>query len=322
MPSEIGSVIARDGTTLRTRRWLPPGDPWAGLLIVHGLGEHSGRHERTGTILAAAGLLVHGWDHRGYGASGGPPCHVERWDDLLDDVDEALQRLRRDAPGRPVVLVGHSMGGLIVLDHATSGRPTADLLVLSGPGLGDTIAPWKHRLAPLLDPLVPRLRLPSAITPEDVCRDPSQAVADRGDPLIRQVGSVRLARLGFDAQRRVGARVAALERMPMPTLVVHGAEDTVVPVASSAALERLGGVTRRVLPGLRHETFNEPEGPEVLTGIIGWIGDHVAASAIHSGTATAGVQPGSAQPGSAQPGTAQLGTVAAEASVGPTVEPV
>ncbi len=275
MPSEIGSVTTRDGVALRTRRWEPPEEPWAGLLIVHGLGEHSGRYERTGSILAASGLLVHGWDLRGFGGSGGQPCHVERWEDLLDDVDAALLRLQAEVPGRPVVLLGHSMGGLIALDQATSGRPTADLLVLSGPAVADALAPWKHRLAPILDRIAPRLRLPSGITAEDVCRDPAQAAADACDPLIRSSGSVRLGRFGFDAQRRVAARLASLERMPMPTLVVHGADDPVIPVASSEAIGRLGGVTLRVLPGLRHEVFNEPEGPEVVAEVVAWIGDRV-----------------------------------------------
>ncbi len=224
MPSEIGSVTSRDGITLRTRAWAPSAPPWAGMLLVHGLGEHSGRYERTGSILAAAGIHVHGWDHRGFGASGGTPCHIERWESLLDDVDEALERLRAAAGDRPVVMLGHSMGGLIALDQATSGRPTSDLLILSAPSLADSLAPWKHRAAPWLDPLLPRLRLPSGIRPQDVSCDPAQAAADAADPLIRQAGTVHLARIGFDAQRRVSERLATLERMPMPTLVIHGSD--------------------------------------------------------------------------------------------------
>lgn len=277
MPSEIGSVTTRDGVSLRTRRWEPSEEPWAGLLIVHGLGEHTGRYERTGSILAAAGILVHGWDLRGFGGSGGPHCHVERWEDHLDDMEAALDRLRIALPGRPAILLGHSMGGLIALDQVISGRPRADLLVLSAPAVTDALAPWKHRLVPILDRILPRLRLPSGITSEDVCRDPAQAAADACDPLVDRSGSVRLGRFGFDAQRRVAARLAALERMPTPTLVVHGADDTVIPVASSEAIGRLDGVTRRVLPGLRHEVFNEPEGPEVVTEVVTWIGERVDA---------------------------------------------
>jgi acylglycerol lipase len=288
MPSEIGSVTSRDGITLRTRAWTPSAPPWAGMLLVHGLGEHSGRYERTGSILAAAGILVHGWDHRGFGASGGTPCHVERWESLLDDVDEALERLRAAVGDRPVVMLGHSMGGLIALDQATSGRPTSDLLVLSAPGLADSLAPWKHRAAPWLDPLLPRLRLPSGIRPQDVSCDPAQAAADAADPLIRQAGTVHLARIGFDAQRRVSARLATLERMPMPTLVIHGSADPVVPVASTEALGRLDGVTRRVLPGLRHESLNEPEGPAIVADLVAWVADRVArrSSPAHAAAAT------------------------------------
>lgn len=279
MPSVVGTVSSSDGVPLRTRRWVSARPPWAGLVIVHGLGEHSGRYERTGSILAAAGIEVHGWDLRGHGASGGRHGWVDRWDRFLDDVDGALGRCRAAVPGRPIVLLGHSLGGLIAVDQATSGRPTADLLVLSAPSLADGLAPWKHALVPLLDPLLPRLPLATGIRARDVTRDPSVAAADAADPLYRQVGTVRLARAGFDAQRVVGARLAGLERMPMPTLVFHGSDDPVVPLAASELFERLEGVTRWVEAGLRHECLNEPEGPSIVEAMVGWLRERVGGTA-------------------------------------------
>ena len=80
--SDIETVAARDGTPLLARQWPTDGEPWGTILVVHGLGEHSGRHDATGGRFAAAGLAVTSFDHRGFGASGGRRAYVERWDDF------------------------------------------------------------------------------------------------------------------------------------------------------------------------------------------------------------------------------------------------
>ena len=101
---------------LHIREWSSAGEPWARVLIVHGIGEHSGRYERTGRLLAEAGLDVDAFDLRGHGLSGGRRVYVREWDDFLDDVEVRLAALRR--PGLPLVLFGHSMGALIALNYA------------------------------------------------------------------------------------------------------------------------------------------------------------------------------------------------------------
>ncbi|HEX7492199.1 MAG TPA: alpha/beta hydrolase, partial [Candidatus Limnocylindrales bacterium] len=120
---------AADGTPLHVRAWPAVGEPWATVLILHGIGEHSGRYDRTGRLLAGAGLDVQSFDLRGHGLSGGRRMYVRRWDDFLDDVELRMAAARR--PGLPMVLVGHSMGALIALTYACSDRPAPDLLVLS-----------------------------------------------------------------------------------------------------------------------------------------------------------------------------------------------
>jgi alpha-beta hydrolase superfamily lysophospholipase len=64
---------------------------------------------------------------------------------------------------------------------------------------------------------------------------------------------------------------ARVDELAIPTLCLHGADDELVPTAASAVLEGLPGVERRVLPNLRHEIFNEPEGPDIVTLVIEWI---------------------------------------------------
>lgn len=268
MPSTTAAVPARDGTSLLTRHWPPAGEPWAALLIVHGVGEHSGRYERTADRIAAAGIGVDSFDLRGHGGSGGRRGDVARWADLQDDVEDALGRVRASAGGRPVVLLGHSMGGLICLDHVLSGRPTPDRLVLSAPGLGDGLPAWQHAVAPIAGRILPTLVIKNAWDGSSLSRDPAVGAATAADPWCLTGATLRLGAHGFAAQARVNANLA---RLAVPALVLHGEADPLVPPRFSEPLAALPGVTRRTYPGLRHETLNEPEGPAIVDDVVAWL---------------------------------------------------
>lgn len=277
MAPEIGAAHAGDGTVLRTLRWRPEGPPWAGLLLVHGLGEHAGRYDHVARQMADAGIEVHAYDHRGFGASGGPRAYVRRWADLHDDLEARLEAARAAMPDMPLVLYGHSMGGLIALGYVLSDgpRPQPDLLVLTSPGLDSTIATWKQRVAPVLSRIAPRLRLPNGFRPGDLSRDPSVDERVANDPLCQSSSTARIGAEGFAEQRRVRGALAHGRLLPIRTYVIHGDVDPIVPVEASAELERYPNATRRVYPGLRHETHNEPEGPEVVDDTIAWIRESV-----------------------------------------------
>src|ERR1035437_6431335 len=231
---------AADGTPLHVRHWTPKGEPWARVLIVHGIGEHSGRYERTGRLMSEAGLDVHAFDLRGHGLSGGRRVYVRRWDDFLDDVGVQLAALRE--PGLPLVLLGHSMGALIALTYACSDRPAPDLLVLSAPPLRANVPGWQRVMAPILGRLAPTVVLANPITGDQLARDPAVGVAYFADPLVQPRSTTRLGAQLFAAMKRAGA---GLDRLRIPTLVIHGGADTLVPTAVSEPLGELPGVQRR-----------------------------------------------------------------------------
>ena len=212
-PSSVTSpIISADGTSLLVRRWPAASDRWAQMLLVHGLAEHSGRYERTGGLLAEAGIDVTAFDLRGHGGSGGRRGDVERWTDYLDDIAVRIEAVREEADGRPVVLFAHSYGGLISTDYVLSGRPAPDLLVLSGPALDDGLPRWQHILAPLIARIWPTLALKNAWGPDVLSRDPEVGRLARLDPGNPERMTVRLGALGFAAQDRVRATLASLAR--------------------------------------------------------------------------------------------------------------
>ena len=277
MGSTIGSAVTRDGVELLTRHWASPTPPWAGGLIVHGLSEHSGRYEHVGGWLARAGIEVHAYDQRGWGGSGGLRGDIERWEDLTDDLAERLAAVRSATPaGIPVVLYGHSMGGLVAMGYVLGGRPLPDLLVLSAPGIDSTHSRGLRLLASACDWIVPTFRPPTGTYDGGrLSRDPAVGQAFRVDPLAVHDPTARFAAAAFTAQRAARERLdrmrAAGEPFPVRTLVIHGTDDPIVPITATERCAAFPEVTRVVYPGLRHELHNEPEGEAIVGDIIAWL---------------------------------------------------
>ncbi len=262
-----------DGTQLRTLRWQAAGEPWGVVEVVHGLGEHGGRYQTVADALTAAGLEVWSYDHRGNGGSGGRRGWVDEWPTLHDDLGARLTALRELYPGLPLVLYAHSMGGLVAAGYVLSGRerPLPDALVLSAPGLEDNLAPWKHKVAPVLASIVPGLKMANGVPMGAVSRDPAIDAASLADPLTSASSTVKFGALAFAEQDRVQAAIAAIDSMPVPTYVLHGSADPLVPPSASARLEGKENVTLQVHEGLRHECHHEPEKDEVLAGVVAWL---------------------------------------------------
>jgi alpha-beta hydrolase superfamily lysophospholipase len=272
--ARVDHLAARDGTTLLVRHWpVLTGEPWATMLLVHGLAEHSGRYEHVGTQLAEAGIDAHAFDQRGFGASGGPRASVDRWSQLHDDLEERIAAVRSIEPSRPLVLYGHSLGGLVSLGYVLDARVEPDLLVLSAPAIGGSIPLWQRLLVGSLRRLTPGLLLSNRLDTEVLSSDPDVQLRYVADPLNQHRSTVRFAHAAFGEQRRVAA---ALDRLTLPTLVVHGADDRLVPASTSAVLEGRPGVTRRVYPATRHELHNEPVARQEVEDIVGWVRDRVS----------------------------------------------
>lgn len=272
--ARVDHVGARDGTALLLRHWpVLSGEPWAAMLIVHGLAEHCGRYEPVGSQLAAAGIDTHAFDLRGFGGSGGARASLDRWSQLHDDLEERLVAIRSIAPARPLVLFGHSLGGLISLGYVLDGRARPDLLVLSAPAIEAKVPLWQRALVSALRRATPGLLLSNRVDVNSLSSDTAICEAYVADPLNQHKSTVRFAHAAFGEQQRVAA---SLDRLSIPTLVVHGGSDELVPVETSAALEGRHGVTRRVYPGVRHELHNEPAGPQVVADEIDWIRDQVS----------------------------------------------
>ena len=264
--STTETATTHDGLEQLRRRWQPTVPARVAMLIVHGIGEHSGRYEHVGAEFAAAGFDVLAFDQRGFGLTGGRRAYVADFDEFLADVDELLAERR--TLGVPVVLLGHSLGGLVVAAYLVSGRPQPDLAVLSAPALDAELPTWQRFAAPTLGTIIPRLKIPADFDGSVLSRDEAVQVAYETDPLRVPASTARLGRETLRAMKDVQL---TLDRLRLPTYVLHGSDDTLVPPEASEPLAQLPNVTRRVWDGLRHECMNEPEHAEVIGEVVAWI---------------------------------------------------
>lgn len=271
MRNETGTFESADGHPLFEQHWLPDGTPRADLAIVHGYAEHSGRYEHVGRNFAGRGYGVHAFDLRGHGCSGGERVLVRSFDEHADDVETFLAGVRH--PGRPLFLLGHSMGGTIVALAAAERRPRVSGVLLSGAVLA-TPAGARGVLAQvfvLLGRAFPRLKL-SKLDAATVSRDPRVVAAYDADPLVyREKMPLGTLSAMMRAVRRVRKRAPAIER---PLLLMHGTADALVSPTGSRWLHDAAGSddkTLRLYEGLHHEILNEPEQLDVMTEMAAWM---------------------------------------------------
>jgi alpha-beta hydrolase superfamily lysophospholipase len=259
------------GVRLFAREWRPDGEPRAGVVIVHGYAEHSGRYAHVGDALTAAGYAVSAFDLRGHGLSDGARATVGSFVAYLADLRVFLDRTSASAPGRPLFLLGHSMGGTIVALICCVSPPPVEGVLLSGAGMINDAPSFVRRTIVALGRLAPGLptvRLASS----DVSRDAAVVRAYDEDPLVYR-GRIRagMASAMFRAIRRIEE---GMSDVTLPLLIMHGTADALVSPDSSRALyERAPSSDRtlRLYDGLYHEIMNEPERDEVLADVVAWL---------------------------------------------------
>ncbi len=256
-----------DGVDLFTRSWTID-TPRYDMLLIHGLGEHTGRWAQPITTFTSRGANVYAYDLRGHGRSGGARCDVPTFERFYQDIAEIAKEVVSRS-GRPWVLYGHSLGGLQSVGYLLEGtEPSPNLAVLSAPALSAEVAPPLRAAASVFGRLTPRMQFPTGIAGDQLSKDPRVGEAYFADDLVQTRVTARLGRELFDTQKAISSRLHAVTT---PTLVIHGAHDTLVPPSASAGLSRSEGVERRLYPSLRHELHNEPEGAEVMGDVADWI---------------------------------------------------
>jgi alpha-beta hydrolase superfamily lysophospholipase len=271
-PAEFLDVAADDGTRLTLRHWpTAPANAVRGTaLIVHGLGEHGGRYNAVAARLGDAGWRVFCHDQRGHGLSGGPRGRLRHDDDLLVDLAVVMDHVRTVSPG-PLLLLGHSLGGVVAARFVAEARRPVDLLVLSSPALDSGLSPARKRLVRWARRLLPDVAPANGLDPGGISRDPEVVAAYRADPLVHDRVSPRLAAFVVESGERV---IRAAPTWEVPTLVLWAGDDSFVGPGGTAEFVRaapVDTVTGHFFPEHRHEIFNDVDRELVFAELEAWL---------------------------------------------------
>jgi alpha-beta hydrolase superfamily lysophospholipase len=272
----LGSGSKGAGARLAISHW-PVDAPRGVVLLAHGLFEHARRYDHVAARLNAAGLAVVALDHWGHGRSDGVRGFVPAFTVFLDGMAALLEQVRGHYPGRPLLLLGHSMGGLIAVHHLLAHQSGYVAAAVSGPAILPAAPPSRATIwiSRLLSRIAPRLGV-IALDAGGVSRDASVVAAYQADPLVYggKIGA-RLAEQMFDAMTAAQAGAGAIT---LPLLVQHGEADSLAAPAGGSYLHEQAGAADKTLilyPGLYHEIYNEPEQAAVLDDLIRWFDAHL-----------------------------------------------
>ncbi len=274
-----GTITAIDGTRLFHRHY-PAADEKARMVLVHGLGEHSGRYGHVIERLLKKQISVWTYDQRGFGQSDGPRGHVKAFSEYIGDLDRMVTMAREKMPDRlKFYLIGHSMGGLIVLNYAEKFVDALNGVIASSPGLAPAmkVPVIKGNLGRLMSFIWPSLTFDNELIPEHLSHDAAAVKAYVEDPLVHR----RISSRWFTEYLKAMAETnQAASKITIPTLMQVAGDDRIVsPRVSRDFFERIESTDKTLCfyDGLFHEIYNEKDDhrQRVLSDLENWLDDHL-----------------------------------------------
>lgn len=266
-----GYYLDSDGINLFFRVWEPESSPRALLCIVHGLGDHSGCFSRLAEYYCSAGYGVYAIDMYGNGRSGGKRGDIPSFETFHDETSVLLEEAGKRFPGTPLILYGHSLGGLIVLSYTLFRKPEIAGAVASSPWLDLPSHPRLYRiLAYTLDTVYPRFTLDTGVNTNGMTHDEEFAKEYINDPYAHGKITGRLLAESFRYSRKAFEQAG---NFPVPLLVMHGGEDKVTDIRSSRSFAEKAGERAefKLWEGARHTLHNEIIREQIYDYVIDWI---------------------------------------------------
>lgn len=278
-----GTFEGAHDLALYYQAWYPSGSvrhpPKAVVALVHGLGEHCDRYEDVALALPKAGYALFGFDNQGHGRSAGQRGHIDCWQDYRDNVQAFLKKIRTHEPDTPLFILGHSLGGLIVLDYVLKHPEDLQGVIVSGPPIVPVgvSRPYLVAFARMFSNLLPRLSLKiGGLGSEALSRDPQAIAKAKADPMMHSLATLRWGTETLDAISTVRKHISHLK---LPILLIHGDADRVNAVDGSQELYQnitYADKTLKIYPGGYHELHNDLDRDQVLQDLIVWLDDHVS----------------------------------------------
>lgn len=259
------------------RIWEPEKDVHGVILLIHGLGEHSGRY---GTDFARfytdSGIVILAPDLPGHGLTEGKRGHIQHTTQFLDYVDILLEEARVRYPDKPLFMYGHSMGGLIVLWHALDRHPQVAGIIVTSPAIDvhNPVPAPKKAVAKLMNNIAPAFSMENGLDATQLSQDKQVVQAYVEDPLVHNRISARLGLMMLSQGDWI------LEHAPENQnriLVMIGSQEGIVSkIAVDKFCKLAPRVTYKVWPDLFHEIHNEAQKQDVFTFTRKWMDENLS----------------------------------------------
>lgn len=265
-------LVEQDYKGVYLRSWLAD-KPKAEIVLVHGLGEHCQRYDEFASFMTSNGYSVHSQDLVGHGRTHGKRGHIDSFNQYLRAVDKLVVRCRKKSSGRPMFLIGHSMGGLIATRYLQRKNADFNGAILSGAAIESPQEPpkWQVSLITFISKVMPRLPA-LQLDAQGISRDPMVVKEYMDDPLVsKDKLSAKLLVEMFNAMQ--GAK-NDVKKLTLPMLIMHGSDDSLTRPNGSHWLAqniKSDDKTLKIYDHLYHEIFNEPEGPEIFKEVLDWM---------------------------------------------------
>jgi len=272
MPHTNFFLEAFDGRKMFFNQWVAGPDAVASIVLVHGLGEHSGRYNHLAEFFNNHKINVVAVDLFGHGKTEGKKGHTQKMDDFLWQIDFLVGLTQKLAPGLPVFLYGHSMGGGLVLNYLYKKKSKLAGLIATAPAIqpGFKVPALKMLVGKIGRKLAPGLIQKNGLDLGNLSHDPLVAEKYVADPLVHNLLS---AELGMGILEYGNWLETNETHSHVPVLIMHGTEDKLTNFAASKAFsgKAEGNVTFKPWPGMYHEIHNETDKQLVFDYTLDWI---------------------------------------------------
>ena len=255
-------------------------DNKAAIVVVHGLGEHSGRYHHLRNALLPQGYAIYGYDQRGHGKSAGIRGHVDTFDDLILDLKKFIDLVKEKTAGKKLFLLGHSMGGLVAATYAIRFPQGLTGVILSAPALKFAldVPKIKEAAGRLMSHIFPALTLENEIDPNLISHDHIEVERYKNDPLVHSKISTRFY---VEFTRSMAWALDNAYRLELPSLMMNGTGDKIISYLGCEEFYKkilIEDKKLKLFPGLYHEMFNEVEKDrtEVLGEVSAWLKPRIA----------------------------------------------
>jgi acylglycerol lipase len=264
---------AHDNLDIFAQAWEPTVvEPKAVVCLVHGLGEHTSRYAHVAEAFGKQGYVLFGADLRGHGRSGGARGHISSIEDFMQDIDASLGQARAHYPNLPIILYGHSLGGIQVLYYGLTHKPNIKGVIATASGLHTALEQQKLKIlmAKILGSIMPNTSMPSGLDPKTISRDEKVVQAYINDPLVHYKVSLGFGKIMVGV---TGWTLAHAGEFALPLLLMHGKADVLAFPSSSIefAAPLKGNCTLALWDNAYHELHNEPEKEEVFKTMTLWM---------------------------------------------------